>query len=248
MNIQWQKIGGLLPVVVQEISSGEVLMMAYMNEDALNLSFQSGYAHYFSRTKNRIWKKGEESGNTQRIKSAFLDCDNDTLLLKVEQNGEVACHTGNKSCFFTEVFNEKNANLSNLQICNNAPKYGILDEIFHTCLDRKLNANSQNSYTASLYKKGENGYLKKISEEVAEFSLACKDLSKAEIYADLKRESFGEHKVGEPKFDVIYEGADILFHLIVALADHNIHPENLLNELKRRQGTSGIEEKNSREK
>ena len=98
LKIDWQKVGGLLPVAVQDELSNEVLMMAYMNEEALNLSLKSGFAHYFSRTKNRIWKKGEESGNVQKIKSATLDCDFDTLLLKVEQTG-TACHTGKKSCF-----------------------------------------------------------------------------------------------------------------------------------------------------
>ena len=109
-SIDWQKVGGLLPVVVCDHATNEVLMLAFMNEGALNLTLSSRYAHYFSRTKNRIWKKGEESGNTQEIKSASLDCDNDTLLLKVVQNGAAACHTGARSCFFNEI------NLENLEI------------------------------------------------------------------------------------------------------------------------------------
>ena len=92
-----------MPAVVQESSSGEVLMLAYMNEEALNLSLKTGFAHYFSRTKNRIWKKGEQSGNVQKIEDAYLDCDNDTLLIKVEQKGGAACHTGAKSCFFRKI-------------------------------------------------------------------------------------------------------------------------------------------------
>ena len=115
-------------------------------------------------------------------------------------------------------------------------------------MDRKLNGESALSYVASLYAKGENAYLKKIAEEVCEFALACKDLSRSELYADVAREGFGEHRAGEPRYDVIYEGADLLFHLLLALAAHNIHPDALLDELARRQGLSGIEEKRRREK
>ena len=132
IKIDWQKVG-LLPAVIQDNTTGEVLMMAYMNEEALNLTFSTGFAHYFSRSKNRIWKKGESSGNTQKICSAFLDCDNDTLLLKVEQKG-AACHTGHKSCFFNEISlndgeipHEKNEKISK-------PKYEILDELYHLSL------------------------------------------------------------------------------------------------------------------
>ena len=103
LKIDWQKVGGLLPVVVQDDGNGEVLMMAYMNEEALNLSLKSGFAHYFSRTKNRIWKKGEESGNVQWVKEIFIDCDEDTILLKVDQVGKAACHEGYQSCFFRKV-------------------------------------------------------------------------------------------------------------------------------------------------
>ena len=331
MKVDWQKLGGLLPAIVQDAGDGAVLMLAYMNEEALSLTLRTGYAHYFSRSKGRIWKKGEESGHVQLVKSAFLDCDNDALLLKVEQCGGSACHTGSRSCFFKEISLQKDdENFESLNACgsinfaehgsaaslaqknsansragqnsvacdglqNLAPKnytdscgkqnsvmqspsatnsaaerseqnlyaaaqnstlensaekgpYGILDKIYHVCLDRKLNGESALSYVASLYAKGENAYLKKIAEEACEFALACKDLSRSELYADVAREGFGEHKAGEPRYDVIYEGADLLFHLLLALAAHNIHPDALLDELARRQGQSGIEEKRRREK
>ena len=188
MKIDWEKVGGLLPAVVQESSSGEVLMLAYMNEEALNLSLKTGFAHYFSRTKNCIWKKGEESGNTQAIDEIFLDCDNDTILLKVVQNGGVACHTGAKSCFFRKISrdgDESNLtsadgqNLTQEQILTQAKKpiYGIIDEVYHAILDRKLNADPQTSYVASLFKKGENAILKKVGEEATELVMACKDAS-----------------------------------------------------------------------
>lgn len=290
MKVDWQKLGGLLPAIVQDAGDGAVLMLAYMNKEALSLTLRTGYAHYFSRSKERIWKKGESSGHVQLVKSAFLDCDNDALLLKVEQHGGSACHTGSRSCFFKEISLQKGGeNVKNLGACstensamqnftaanstltnsaaerstqnldtaaqnstlkNSAEKspYGILDEIYHVCLDRKLNGESALSYVASLYAKGENAYLKKIAEEACEFALACKDLSRSELYADVAREDFGEHRAGEPRYDVIYEGADLLFHLLLALGAHNIHPDALLDELARRQGQSGIEEKRSREK
>ncbi len=289
MKVDWQKLGGLLPAIVQDAGDGAVLMLAYMNEEALSLTLRTGYAHYFSRSKGRIWKKGEESGHVQLVKSAFLDCDNDALLLKVEQCGGSACHTGARSCFFKEIsFQKDDENFESLNACGainfaehgsaaslaqknsatecseqnlDAPSqnsalesstekspYGILDEIYHVCLDRKLNGEPALSYVASLYAKGENAYLKKIAEEACEFALACKDLSRSELYADVAREGFGEHRAGEPRYDVIYEGADLLFHLLLALAAHNIHPDALLDELARRQGQSGIEEKRSREK
>lgn len=188
MKIDWEKVGGLLPAVVQESSSGEVLMLAYMNEEALNLSLKTGFAHYFSRTKNRIWKKGEESGNTQAIDEIFLDCDNDTILLKVVQNGGVACHTGEKSCFFRKISgdsgesnlaSDERQNLTQEQNLNQAKKpiYGIIDEVYHAIIDRKLNADPQTSYVASLFKKGENAILKKVGEEATELVMACKDAS-----------------------------------------------------------------------
>ncbi len=336
MKVDWQKLGGLLPAIVQDAGDDAVLMLAYMNEEALSLTLQTGYAHYFSRSKGRIWKKGESSGHVQLVKSAFLDCDNDALLLKVEQCGGSACHTGARSCFFKEIsFQKDDENFESLNACgainfaehgsaaslaqknsansrteqnsascdglqNLTPKnstdscgkqnsvmqspsatnsaftnsaaerseqnldaasqnstlenstekspYGILDEIYHACLDRKLNGEPALSYVASLYAKGENAYLKKIAEEACEFALACKDLSRSELYTDVAREGFGEHRAGEPRYDVIYEGADLLFHLLLALAAHNIHPDALLDELARRQGQSGIEEKRRREK
>ena len=196
MKIDWEKTGGLLPVVVQEVASGEVLMLAYMDEEALNLSLETGFAHYFSRTKNRIWKKGEQSGNVQKIEDAYLDCDNDTLLIKVEQQGGAACHTGAKSCFFRKIADanlggESEQNLTGEQNLRASeaqakkPAYDIIDEIYHVILERKLNADPQTSYVASLFKKGENAVLKKVGEEAGELIMACKDASAARRFENL---------------------------------------------------------------
>lgn len=217
-KINWQKVNNLLPVIVQDEKTNEVLMLAYMNEEALNLSLKTKFAHYFSRTKERIWKKGESSGHTQAIKEFWLDCDNDTLLLKVEQKG-VACHTGRATCFFQNLENGEISQEIKEQI-----KYDIIDKLSHIIDERKL-GNSDKSYVSSLFKKGENAILKKVAEEAAEFCFACKDKNKDEI---------------------VYEAADLLFHSLVALSLNDTHYELVKNELKRRFGQSGIDEKNSR--
>ncbi len=94
---------GLLPVIAQEESSGEVLMLGWMNETAWEATLKTGEAHYWSRSRNKLWRKGETSGNTQKILSIQLDCDRDAILLKVEQIGGAACHTGHKSCFYRKL-------------------------------------------------------------------------------------------------------------------------------------------------
>ncbi len=222
-KIDWQKVDGLLPVIVQEDSTNEVLMMAFMDKKALELTVTTKKAHYFSRTKQRIWQKGESSGNIQIVKDMFIDCDSDTLLIKVEQVGGIACHTGRKSCFFTKL--ESDEIVSEVQK-SAIENYSILDKLYHELHERK-NADPKTSYTASLLKKGENGYLKKVVEEAGEFCFAVKDNDKKEI---------------------VYEAADLVYHVLVPLVDKNIHPDQIKEELKRRFGLSGIEEKNSRTK
>jgi phosphoribosyl-AMP cyclohydrolase len=97
------KGGGLLPAIAQDAETGEVLMMAYMNEQSYAETLQTGQAVYFSRSRGKLWRKGEESGNVQQVDSVYLDCDRDTILLKVKQVGDAACHTGYRSCFFSKV-------------------------------------------------------------------------------------------------------------------------------------------------
>jgi len=100
--VNFEKGKGLIPVVVQDERTKEVLMVAYANREALEKTLQTGYAHYYSRSRKELWKKGETSGNLQRVKKVLVDCDGDALLYIVEQKG-VACHTGEYSCFFTKV-------------------------------------------------------------------------------------------------------------------------------------------------
>ena len=219
-NIDWDKINGLLPVIVQDNSTNEVLMLAYMNQEALELTLKTSFAHYFSRTKQRIWKKGESSGHTQEIKEIKLDCDSDTLLIKVIQKG-VACHTGRKTCFFTDLQSGKITDDVEVDLTST---YGVVDTLYHTIQDRK-NSDPSSSYTAKLLQGKQNSMLKKIVEEAGEFTFAIKDDDKSEI---------------------VYEAADLLYHSLVALASKNISPDQIKQELARRFGISGIEEKNSR--
>jgi len=220
-RIDWQK-SELLPVIVQDTATNEVLMMAYMNREALELSLSSKVAHYYSRSKQRLWKKGESSGHFQYIDRFLLDCDNDTLLIQVRQEG-VACHTGRKSCFFTDLVSDEV--ISEPQIDTRAA-YGIIDELYHTILSRK-NSDPATSWTAKLLNSGDNAILKKVVEEAGEFSFAIKDGNENEI---------------------IYECADLVYHVLVALGHKNISPDRIKQELARRVGTSGIAEKNSRKK
>ena len=220
-RVDWAK-SELLPVIVQDETTNEVLMMAYMNREALQLSLETKLAHYFSRTKQRIWKKGESSNHLQHISSFMIDCDNDTLLLKIKQDG-VACHTGRKSCFFTEL---DSGDVTIEKSVDTDAMYGVIDTLYHTILDRK-NADPETSWTAKLLSKGDNDILKKVVEEAGEFSFAVKDKDEDEI---------------------IYECADLTYHVLVALGHMNISPDRVKQELARRFGMSGITEKASRKK
>ncbi len=107
IKLDFEKNNGLLPVIVQDFETGDVLMLAYMNEESFNVTMSSGKATYWSRSRQKLWVKGETSGNTQEVKEIRTDCDNDTILLKVHQIGEAACHTGHRSCFFQKVENNE---------------------------------------------------------------------------------------------------------------------------------------------
>ncbi len=220
-KVDWEK-SDLIPVIAQDFESGEVLMLAYMDKEAFELTLQTKKAHYFSRSKQRIWQKGETSGNIQLVKDIYIDCDNDTLLIKIEQIGGVACHTGRKSCFFTNVLtNEVAGEIDSDAISN----YSISDKLYHVIQEKKLE-NPEKSYVASLFSKGENAILKKVVEEAGELSFAVKDKDEEEI---------------------IHECADLAFHVLVALVQTNINPDRIKQELENRFGKSGIEEKNLRE-
>lgn len=219
-SINWDKTP-LIPVITQDSKNLGVLMLAYVNNEALSLSLQSGVAHYFSRSKNRIWKKGEESGNIQILKEIYIDCDSDAILFKVDQSG-VACHTGNVSCFYKKIDFDGSVDFNKAQ--NIDLPYNVIDKLYHILQDRKTK-DKDSSYTASLYAKGENTIGKKIVEEAAEFAFAIKDKRSDEI---------------------VYECADLIYHALVGLSYKDISPDRIMQELNRRFAMSGLEEKAQR--
>ncbi|STQ86601.1 bifunctional phosphoribosyl-AMP cyclohydrolase/phosphoribosyl-ATP diphosphatase HisIE [Helicobacter muridarum] len=227
-TLSWDKLD-LIPCVVQDCRAGEVLMLAYMDKEALIRSIKTGIAHYFSRSKQRIWKKGETSGNIQVIKEILFDCDKDSILLKVDQKG-YACHTGNKTCFFNSLdVLTMHENTDSIDITNSSYsllKYGVLDTLYHIILEKRFH-DPNLSYTANLFNKGDNAIAKKVIEESGEFCFAFKDANIDEM---------------------IYECADLLYHILVALAKNGVSPDRVYKELERRLGVSGIEEKQNRNK
>ena len=218
MRIYWEK-NPLLPAIAQDSKSNQVLMLAYMNEEAYNLTLETGFAHYFSRSKQRIWKKGESSGHTQKVEDLLIDCDADTILLKVEQKG-VACHTGRESCFFTSVMQEREVLEPTVDINS---KYSVVDTLYHTILERKM-SEGKKSWTKKLLDDKEL-LLSKIREEADELCVAINE---------------------ESDEQVIYEAADLLYHSLVGLGLRDVSPDRVKQELQRRFGTSGIIEKESR--
>jgi phosphoribosyl-ATP pyrophosphohydrolase/phosphoribosyl-AMP cyclohydrolase len=208
---------GLIPAVVQDIRNGQVLMHAYMNAEALGRTLQTGLAHYYSRSRQCLWRKGEESGHVQRIREILYDCDADTLLLKVDQE-VAACHTGNRSCFFRGlpiryVWGEETSGRPS-DAGSMETGFEVLATVHRTILDRKTEA-PEGSYVASLFAKGRDQILKKILEESAEVLTASKDDDRSKL---------------------IYEMADLWFHTLVLLAEHGIRPEDIAQELARRVG------------
>jgi len=220
MTIDWIK-NPTIPAIAQESDTNEILMLAYMDEEAYNLTLSTGYAHYFSRSKQRIWKKGESSGHTQKIVDMLLDCDGDTLILKIEQKG-VACHTGRKSCFFTSVVRDE---IIADKIVDTDAIYSVVDTLYHTIQERKSDS-SQKSWTKKLLNDKEL-MLSKIKEEADEVCVAIDS---------------------ESDKQVIYESADLLYHTLVGLGYRDISPDRVKQELSRRFGRSGIVEKEGRSK
>ena len=160
---------GLICAVAQDCESGEVLMQAYMNLEAYEKTLETGYAHYYSRSRQKLWKKGEESGHLQEVVSVSLDCDGDCVLLRVRQTG-AACHTGNYSCFFNPV-KEGGAG---------AEMLGRLQRVVEDRRDRP----EEGSYTCYLFEKGVDKIAKKTGEEAVELVIAAKNGDKEEIVGE----------------------------------------------------------------
>lgn len=209
---------GLIPAIVQDADDGQVLMLAYMNEESLRLTLETGLTHFYSRSRQRIWQKGEESGHIQRVREIYFDCDEDTLLIKAEQV-VAACHTGRRSCFFRRLHPSPEA-LEEVTRQEFDPEavYGgslaILQQIFDVIKDRQARP-LPDSYVSSLFAKGQDQILKKVGEEATELVVASKNGNSGEI---------------------IYEAADLWFHALVLLGHHGIAPSDVARELRKRYG------------
>ncbi len=163
---------GLVPAIVQDYLDGTVLMMAWMNSESLQKTLETGETWFWSRSRQEFWHKGATSGHTQSIKSIRYDCDSDAILVSVEQIGDIACHTGERSCFH--------------QIDGNIipPPADTLSQVFQVICDRRDNPN-ESSYTCKLFAGGDNKILKKIGEEGAEVVMAFKDDNAEEIAGEV---------------------------------------------------------------
>ena len=195
MDLDFGKMNGLVPAIIHDNYTQKVLMLGFMNEEAYNKTVETGKVTFFSRTKNRLWTKGEESGNFLHVVSIAADCDNDTLLIKVNPAGPV-CHTGADTCW-----GEKNEQ-----------DIMFLKEL-QDFIDKRHEEMPEKSYTTSLFKSGVNKMAQKVGEEAVETIIeACNGTNER----------------------LIYEGADLLYHLIVLLTSKGYRIEDLARELKER--------------
>lgn len=264
---------GLIPAIAQDHESGRILMMAWMNAEALQLTAQTQTAVYFSRSRAKLWHKGESSGHTQTVHDIRLDCDADVIVLSVTQAGGIACHTGRESCFYqrldlsgqtpewqtvdkvlkdpADIYHSNaaadtpEANAANTNDTVNtdidktqANKTSILQQLDRVLVERKL-ADADSSYVASLYAKGLNKILEKVGEESTESIIAAKDFANCD-------ENKNKAQYDDARHELIYEVADVWFHTLVGLAWFDIESDAVLNELGRRFGLSGIDEKAAR--
>ena len=206
---------GLVPAVVQD-ENGQVLMLAYMNEESLHKTIETGYTWFYSRSRQKLWQKGETSGNVQKVHEINYDCDGDTLLIHVKQTG-VACHTGTYSCFSGRRLGENDKALATIEQKEEPNLAVVLYELYSVIKDRQRHP-IEGSYTNYLFTKGHDKILKKVGEEAVETIIASKN---------------------EVKSDIIYEMGDLWYHCLVLLAYHGIKPEELFAELmNRRKGGS----------
>jgi phosphoribosyl-ATP pyrophosphohydrolase/phosphoribosyl-AMP cyclohydrolase len=208
---------GLIPAIIQDWRDGSLLMLAYMNPESIKLTLEKKSVHFWSRWRNRIWEKGETSGNKLILNDIFVDCDGDTILVKAEPLGPT-CHTNEKTCFFMRL--REDGSVDGVKTVDGFGG-GILDKLYQTIQDRKAHPSAE-SYTSKLLEGGVDKVLKKVVEEAGEVALAAK---------------------GGKKDEIIYETADLLFHTLVALGYADVKPEEVYKELANRFGTSGLKVK-----
>ena len=214
-EIRWNA-QGLVPAVAQQCGTGRVLMVAWMNREALKLTLSTGVAHYWSRSRRALWKKGETSGHFQHVEDLRLDCDRDTVLLRVRAEGGVACHTGRVSCFFQDA-----AGVVRDEAVDSET---VLTELMDV-IEARRGADPNDSWTARLLERGLPKICAKVSEESEELIAALE---------------------GESDERVISEAADLVYHAMVGLASRGLRIEDVSAELGRRFGVGGLAEKASR--
>lgn len=197
---------GLIPAVVQNKNTKEVLMVAYMNADTIKQTVETGRATFWSRSRQEVWVKGATSGNYMYVDEIRVDCDGDCLVVLADPAGP-ACHTGNRSCFYRSV---SDGELVGIEEQEDLTDVMAVDQA--VIIDRKKNPE-QGSYTNYLFDKGEDKILKKVGEEAAEVVIAGKNRSKEEIS---------------------YEVADLIYHLTVMLVDNDMTWDDIYKEMKRR--------------
>lgn len=197
---------GLIPAVVQNIETNEVLMVAYMNADTIKQTMETGRATFWSRSRQEVWVKGDTSGNYMYVKEVRVDCDCDCLVLLVNPAGP-ACHTGNRTCFFRKIEDGKL-----VEDDKKPAKSDIFEREQAVVIDRKENPE-EGSYTNYLFDKGEDKILKKVGEEAAEVVIAGKNRDKGEIS---------------------YEVSDLIYHLTVMLVDNGMTWDDIYEEMERR--------------
>ena len=188
---------GLIPAIVIDDNSGDVLMLAYMNKESLKISLEKKLTCFWSRSRNELWLKGETSGNYQHIKEIKTDCDRDTLLIFVKPDGP-ACHLGNYSCFVDDVMEREKEAHEKFTLC------GLMELI-----KGRKNEKVEGSYTSYLFEKGLDKILKKIGEESSEVIIAAKNDRK----------------------ETIYEISDLIYHMLVLMAEMNIDIKDVIKEL-----------------
>ncbi len=213
-QLKWNS-DGLIPVIAQDETTDEVLMLAYMNKESLRKTLETGEAVYYSRSRGELWHKGETSGHFQTVVSMKYDCDADTLLIKVNQKG-VACHEGDKSCFHYDLKNllndgskvksEINQSINGVAL---GKRLGLLESVI---ADRYVN-RPEGAYTTYLFDKGIDKILKKVGEESAEVIIAAKNVGNEEL---------------------IYEASDLIYHLLVLFKEKGVNIADIEAELAKR--------------
>lgn len=215
----------LIPAIIQEKNSRKVLMLAYMNEESLRKTIETGYTWFFSRSRNQLWNKGETSGHVQKVVSITGDCDDDTLLIEVEQTGP-ACHTGHETCFYQESgiaeFRTKEEKEKRQTEKETADNDSAMKELYQVVLDRQKTF-AENSYTCYLFQKGLDKILKKCGEECSEVIVAAKNAAAS-----------GDDMKEAALLDLKNEICDLLYHLTVLMVNEGIELDEINGILNQR--------------